>query len=82
MCRVAFDEIGEAAISTVFLGVDHNLSNENEQPHLFETLIRGGQDDGTTERYATWEEAETGHAEWVKRIKVKTARQKPANPAD
>ena len=79
-CRVAFDQIGGVEISTVFLGVNHNLLHEQEKPHLFETLIRGGQDDGTLERYPTWQEAETGHAQWVERIESETARPKSANP--
>ena len=81
-CTVAFDEIGGVEISTVFLGVNHNLSPQKEKPHLFETLIRGGQNDGTIERYPTWEEAETGHAEWVERIESNTARPKSTTPAD
>lgn len=80
ICRVAFDEIGEVQVSTVFLGIDSNFLNKKAKPSLFETLIRGGQDDGTIERYPTWQEAETGHAQWVKRLKSETTQPKSANP--
>lgn len=49
-------------VSTVFLGLDHNLYGP---PHLFETMIFGGEHDGYQERYSTWAEAETGHARTV-----------------
>lgn len=49
-------------VSTVFLGLDHNYSDEGP-PILFETMIFCG--DKTLheyqERYATWKEAEVGH---------------------
>lgn len=49
-------------VSTVFLGLDHSMGRSN-QPILFETMIFGGPFDGYQRRYATWEEAEKGHAE-------------------
>jgi hypothetical protein len=52
-----------ARISTVFLGLDHAfVPTEPHVPILFETMIFGGEHDGYQQRYATWAEAEAGHA--------------------
>lgn len=59
--RVDETYIGEARISTVFLGLDHNHSWPNGTPILFETMIFGGEHDDFQERYCTWDEAEAGH---------------------
>ncbi len=64
---VAFDKIGEAKISTVFLGIDHGFSDDRP-PILFETMVFGGRFDQEQERYYTWEQAEEGHKKWVKRV--------------
>ncbi|MFQ5741970.1 MAG: hypothetical protein ACE5HV_00095 [Acidobacteriota bacterium] len=50
-CRVARDEIGEAVVSTIFLGMDHQLGDGPSI--LFETLVFGGSLDGEGERYST-----------------------------
>jgi hypothetical protein len=60
-------EKGKVIVSTVFLGLDHsfeifNGSMKDYKPILFETMIFGGEHDQYQERYATWEEAEAGHA--------------------
>lgn len=51
-------------VSTVFLGLDHNFFGDGP-PILWETMIFGAPEDseldGYQERYATREEAETGH---------------------
>lgn len=60
--QVAFDEIGGVRLSTVFLGLDHNFCPEGP-PLLFETMTFGGGWE-VCERYATWDEAEAGHARW------------------
>lgn len=46
-------------VSTVFLGIDHG--NGEGEPILFETIVFGGEHDGRTERYSTWNEAQKGH---------------------
>lgn len=51
---------GEVSISTVFLGLNYNFSSEGP-PILFETRVFGGPDDGYTEKYSTYDEAEQGH---------------------
>lgn len=56
--RVSVDEIGDARISTVFLGLDHSWSS---RPLWFETRIFGGPHDQHQDRYSTWEEAISGH---------------------
>lgn len=47
-------------ISTVFLGIDHNWSDEGP-PLLYETLVFGGPMDRHMERTSTWAEAEQTH---------------------
>ena len=54
-------DIGDSVVSTVFLGLDHRFNNSEGAPLIFETLVFGGEMDGETFRYSTWEEAETGH---------------------
>jgi hypothetical protein len=65
--RVGDTTIGDARVSTVFLEIDHRFVDEGP-PILFETLVFGGPMDGEMERYATWEEAEQGHADMVFRV--------------
>lgn len=55
-------------VSTVFLGLDHSFGDG--PPILFETMIFGGKHNEYQERYATWEEAKSGHKEAVKLAKT------------
>ena len=49
----------------MFLGFDHGF----ERPALFETMVfAGDHGGGGVERYATWGEAEAGHALWVAKV--------------
>lgn len=58
--QVALTQISkEISVSTVFLGLDYNWGDS--APILFETLIFGGPRDGDMWRYATWDQALTGH---------------------
>lgn len=57
--HVAVDKIGEARVSTVFLGLDHSFGSG--APLLFETMIFGGPHDQEQWRYPTWDEAVAGH---------------------
>lgn len=60
--RVAYDEVGDVNVSTVFLGIDHNFDRSGP-PLLFETMIFGLPGEGEFQwRYPTWEQAEAGHA--------------------
>lgn len=54
-------ETGGAAISTVFLGLDHSFGGG--PPLLFETMIFGGEHDGYQDRCSTWAQAEAQHEE-------------------
>lgn len=69
--RVAFDEIGDIAISTVFLGIDHKLWG-NGDPLLFETMVFYAERGNQTKQYFIWAEAEEGHREFVEDIKQQT----------
>lgn len=69
--HVGDDHVCGKHVSTVWLGLDHNL--HGGAPHVFETMVfdtpRGG-NDIYMDRYSTWEEAEEGHQkaiEWVKK---------------
>jgi len=60
--RVAYDEIDEAYVSTVFLGIDHSFGSGT--PLFFETMaFKTANDDEHTRRYYSWDEAEAGHKE-------------------
>ena len=54
-------------VSTVFLGLDHSFSGGGP-PVIFETMVFGGDLDQEMERYSTWDEAETGHLQMIKRV--------------
>jgi len=62
---LAYDTIGEATVSTVFLGIDHGFGGTS--PRLFETLVFVGEHHRDGRRYATWDEAMAGHQESVAR---------------
>ncbi len=66
--RVAATRVGDARISTVFLGMDHSWGGG--PPLLFETLVFGGPLDDEMERYSTWEQAEAGHEAMVARVRA------------
>lgn len=64
------DTVNNLKISTVFIGLDHKFSTQEERqhpdykPHIFETMIfteNGKGQDCYCCRYATWKEAEKGH---------------------
>src|SRR5215510_3852956 len=62
------EQIGDAKVSTVFLGLDHNFDPDGP-PVLWETMIFGGKHDQYQERCAGGlEQAEAMHQEAVKLI--------------
>lgn len=65
--RVGDDTVDGVRVSTVFLGLDHGYHGT---PLWFETMTFGGDYERDTERYTTWEQAEQGHAEVVRRLKA------------
>jgi len=68
--RVASTTVGEATVSTVFLGLDHRWGEG--RPLLFETMIFGGDHTEVEWRWATWDEAEVGHRAVVAALKAGT----------
>lgn len=54
-------------VSTAFTGLDHSKGAE-PQPLLFETVVRGTRLNGTVQHYASWQEAEEGHEELLRKI--------------
>lgn len=60
-------------VSTVFLGIDHRFMG-NGPPLLFETMAFGMKESCEMEesfaaRYSSWDDAVTGHAATVRRVK-------------
>lgn len=60
-------------VSTVFLGLGHNFC-DNGPPLLFETMTFPSDDRQLQGRYATWAEAEAGHAAIVEVARWWTSR--------
>lgn len=59
--QVAYDEINDIEISTVFIGIA-SLWKLPGHPLVFETMIFGlPNDEEYIDRYATWKEADEGH---------------------
>lgn len=54
-------------VSTVFLGYDPDRGR-TAPPHLFETAVLQGTAPVAVQRYATWEAAEAGHRQLVRRM--------------
>lgn len=60
--RVSVTKIGEVTVSTVFLGYDHNILDDDSPPILFETMVFGDTPHSSyLKRYCTWDEAKKGH---------------------
>jgi hypothetical protein len=59
------DDVGPLRVSTVFLGLDHNLSlfdnSPEHEPLLFETMIFDDGEDHYQTRCTTWDQAELMH---------------------
>jgi hypothetical protein len=67
---VRYTQITSAvAVSTVFLGINHRVFSKGP-PLLFETLIFGGPLDGEGARYSSYDDAETGHATFVRKARA------------
>ena len=57
--RIGNTTVGDADVSTVWLGVDHQFGDG--PPLIFETMIFGGPHDQFCERYSTKKQAADGH---------------------
>jgi hypothetical protein len=64
-------------VSTVFLGLDHAWPRTGPR-QIFETLVVGGPCHHTLARYATWAQAEAGHAAMCARVQSKSPSGAPA----
>lgn len=63
--KIDYTDINEDIyVSTVFLVIDHNFGDRGP-PVLFETMIFGGEHDGTQYRYTNVEDAKKGHKKAV-----------------
>lgn len=71
--RVAVEVMGDAVVSTVWLGLDYGFGGG--PPLIFETLVIGGPLDGEQFRYSTDEQAVVGHRMMVDRVRA--ARENP-----
>jgi len=66
---VAWTQVtSEITVSTVFLGLDHRHFGKGP-PILFETMVFGGPLDEACVRYASWDDAQTGHAVSVRKVR-------------
>ncbi len=67
--HVGLDHLDDGVVvSTVFIGLDHRFDDDGP-PLIFETMIFNGALDGEGQRYSTWDDAEIGHAMWLKKAK-------------
>jgi hypothetical protein len=67
---VAVEQVGDATVSTIFLGMDHSFSADPKAtPVVFETMIFQGPRDQEMHRYCTWDEAEAGHHKLVAELR-------------
>lgn len=67
--RIALTEVGEATVSTVFLGLDHRYGSDGP-PLIFETMIFSGPLDEYQARYSTLEQAKAGHEVAVRKAQI------------
>ena len=68
-CRLKHDEVGNARVSTIFIGLDFNFSGEGS-PLLWETRILDSEPHAFyQERYSTRQEALGGHEKAVALVK-------------
>jgi hypothetical protein len=65
--RIGWDEVGDASVSTVFLGLNHAFGGG--PPLLFETMVFGGQYDQWLGRWTTRAGAEAAHARIVNALR-------------
>lgn len=64
---VAQHQVGDAWVSTVWLGLDHRFGEG--PPLIFETMVFGGRLSDELERYSTEAQAWEGHAVMVGRVR-------------
>lgn len=68
--KIENTQIGDAEISTVFLGMDlGGRHGVDDTSRFFETMVFGGKFNGLNRRYETLEEAKAGHWKIVKKVR-------------
>lgn len=70
-CVIQKTTVGEAEVSTVFLGIDHRHRPDGP-PVLFETMVFGGEHTDFQDRYTSLESAKAGHTRVVECLKAGT----------
>lgn len=68
-CRVAEDTIGDAYVSTAWIGIDLG-HHQYSPPLIFETMVFGGRMDMEVRRAATREQALAVHQETVGLVRL------------
>lgn len=69
--RIGMTRIGpRVGVSTVFLGIDRRLFGIGRRPLVYETMIFGGPLNGEQRRYSSWDDAETGHRDAVRKARA------------
>lgn len=74
---IAHERAGQYTVSTIFLGLDHGFMSD--VPVLFETMAYRTSDGRFRDeqyRYRTWEEAMTGHKQYVQRLRMQLVTKK------
>jgi hypothetical protein len=66
---IAQTETAHSNVVTRFLAVNLTLA-QDQPPLLFETKVTGGWLEGQGEKYASIEDARTGHDAWVGRVRA------------
>ena len=75
--RVGWTYVGDAKVSTMFIGIDW-CESEADPPQIYETLVIGGELDKMKLTAATWEEAEAVHRTVCERLALAVAVEHPA----
>jgi hypothetical protein len=70
--RVGWTYVGDAKVSTIFLGIDA-AADEADPPQIFETMVIGGELDKMRLTAATWEEAAAVHRTVCERLALAVA---------
>lgn len=68
--RIAEDVVGAYRVSTVFLGIDHDMHGTSPAPILFETMIFGPDSDCFRQRYTSLEASKLGHKAAVLQVRA------------
>jgi len=65
-------QVGDASVSTIFLGIDPGEKFRRGAPLLFETMIFGGRHDHFQMRWPSYDAARIGHHQIVQNLQDNT----------